>query len=344
MICQSRRAFLILAVTATGLLPRPLIGQQRDFMFHDVRPGVYLAVGTGRTVVGANAAIIVNEHEVLIVDSHITPAAARALLRELGEITSKPVRYVVNTHFHFDHAHGNQIYPHDVEIIGHEFTREVIAGGGSTSGRAWDRFVATLPAAVESLRREIESATDTGRRTELERRLAVQEAYLAAIPEVRPMPPTTTLATRMTLHRGDSEIRIFFFGRGHTGGDVVVHLPGDRVLITGDLLGGGLPWMGDGHLLEWAETLEHLKGLEFDIILPGHGAPFSDRSRIEHLQAYLRDFWNRAAALHAQGVSVESAAVRIDMRDHAANYPGIRSSGVDRDAVARVYELLSQRQ
>jgi cyclase len=339
---HSHRAFLILGVSAIGLLPRSLNGQQRDFEFHAVRPDLYLAVGTGRTVVGANAAIIVNEHEALLVDSHITPAAARALLRELGEFTSKPVRYVVNTHFHFDHTHGNQIYPHDVEIIGHEFTREMIAGGGSASGRGWDRFVTTLPSAVESLRREIENATDTGRRTELERRLAVQEAYLAAIHEVRPVPPTTTLATRMTLHRGDREIRLLFFGRGHTGGDIVVHLPRERVLITGDLLVDGLPWMGDGHLLEWAETLEHLKGLEFDVILPGHGAPFTNRSRIDHLQAYLRDLWNRAASLYAQGVSAEDAATRIDMRDHAPNYPGIRNAGVDQDAVARVYELLSQ--
>lgn len=343
MIRHVHSAFLFLTVTAAGLLPLPLSGQERDFVFHQVRPDVYLAVGTGRMVVGANAAIIVNEHEVLLVDSHITPAAARALLRELGELTSKPVRYVVNTHFHFDHAHGNQIYPHDVEIIGHEFTREVIAGGGSVSGRGWDRFVATLPTTVESLRRELAIATDAGRRAELERRLAVQEAYLSATREVRPMPPTATLATRMTLHRGDREIRLLFFGRGHTGGDVVVHLPQERVLITGDLLVAGLPYMGDGYLLEWAETLEHLKGLEFEVILPGHGSPFTDRSRIDHLQAYLRDLWTRAAALHAEGISPEDAAARIDMRDHAANYPTIQSPGVDRDAVARVYELLSQR-
>lgn len=337
-----RSVFLMLTVAAIGLLPRALGAQDRDFTFHQVRPDVYLAVGTGRMVVGANAAIIVNEHEVLLVDSHITPIAARALLGALGELTPKPVRYVVNTHFHFDHAHGNQIYPHDVEVIGHEFTREVIARGGSVSGRGWDRFVAPLPTQVDSLRREIAIATDAGRRVELGRRLARLEAYLSATSEIRPVPPSTTLATRMTLHREDREIRILFFGRGHTGGDVVVHLPKERVLITGDLLVAGIPYMGDGYLLEWAETLEELKGLDFDIILPGHGLPITDRARIDHLQAYLRDLWVRLAALHAQGVSAEDAAARIDMRDHAANYPGIRSAGVDRDAVARVYELLSQ--
>lgn len=343
MIRYVGTGFLLLTVCAAGLPAHALGAQGSDFVFHQVRPDVHLAVGTGRMVVGANAAIIVNEHEVLLVDSHITPVAAGALLRELSELTSRPVRYVVNTHFHYDHVHGNQIYPHDVEVIGHEFTREVIARGGSASGRAWDRFVAALPTEIDALRLEFEAATDAGRRAELERRLAVEEAYLSATREVRPVAPNTTLATRMTLHRGDREIQLLFFGRGHTGGDVVVHLPGERVLITGDLLLNGLPYMGDGYLLEWAETLEHLKTLEFDVILPGHGPPFTERLRIDHLQAYLRDLWTRAAALHAEGVSPEDAAARIDMRDHTANYPAIQNAGVDRDAVARVYELLSQR-
>lgn len=335
---------ILLLTVPSGGVPAQVPGVAGDaFQFHRIRPDVYLAVGTGRLVVGANAAIVINEHEVLLVDSHITPSAADALLRELRTITSKPVRYVVNTHFHFDHAHGNQTYPPDVQIIGHEFTREVIASGGSDSGRAWDRFVAGLPTRVEALRLELAEATDPGRRAELERRLAVQEAYLTATREVRPVAPTTTLATRMTLHRGEREIRLLFVGRGHTGGDVVVHLPRERVLITGDLLVDGLPYMGDGYLLEWAETLEHLKALEFDDILPGHGGPFGDRARIDHLQAYLRDLWTRATALHEEGMGPEEAAARIDMRDHSGNYPGIRDIGVDRDAVARVYELLEER-
>ncbi|HUF26590.1 MAG TPA: MBL fold metallo-hydrolase [Gemmatimonadaceae bacterium] len=335
-------AFAAAATAATAQLPTPAGSPADAFVFREVRPDIYHAIGTGRMAVGANAAIIINEGEVLVVDSHVSPAAATALLGQLARITAKPVRYVVNTHFHFDHVHGNQVYPRDVEIIGHEFTREVIARGGSVSGRGYDRFVGGLPAQIAALRREIAAATDTVRRAELERRLAVQEAYLTATNDVRPTAPTTTLATRMTLHRGEREIRLLFFGRGHTGGDVVVHLPRERLVITGDLLVAGLPYMGDGYLLEWAETLEHVKALDFDVILPGHGEPFSDRRRIDHLQAYLRDLWTRTAALHTAGVPADEAAERIDMRDHAANFPAIRQIGADRDAVARVYELLSR--
>ena len=89
------------------------------FEFEQVREDVYQARGTGTVAVGANAAIIINDDDVLVVDSHISPAAAASLIDELRFITDKPVRYGVNTHFHFDHAHGNQVYPADDQVIGH---------------------------------------------------------------------------------------------------------------------------------------------------------------------------------------------------------------------------------
>ena len=72
--------------------------------------------------------VVVNEEDVLLVDSHITPDAARELVKSVSTITDKPVRYVVNTHWHFDHAHGNQFFSKGVEIIGHEYTREKLLG------------------------------------------------------------------------------------------------------------------------------------------------------------------------------------------------------------------------
>jgi len=255
------------------------------------------------------------------------------------ELTGRPLRYVVNTHFHFDHAHGNSAYPDDVHVIGHEFTREMIENGGSM-GRSWENFVGGLPDQIAQLADQVMRTDIEEERIELEDRLAFLENYYASQEGLDPESPNTTLSERMTLFAGDREIRILFFGRGHTGGDVVVHLPAERVLITGDLLLPRLPFMGDGYPGEWAETLEHLKGLEFDWVLPGHGDPFQDRGIIDHLQAYLRDFEERATALHAQGLSYEEAAVQIDMSDHAANYPQIIGPGVPAIAMQRMFDLL----
>ena len=308
------------------------------FSFEEVVPGVYHARGTGSLSVGSHGAVIVNDDDVLVVDSHISPAAAQALLVDLKAITDKPVRYVVNTHYHFDHAHGNQIYPSDVHVIGHETTREMLLNGGSV-GRSYEMFVGPLPQQVAQAEARLADAPDD-QREELEARVAYLRNYLAGQEGLRPTGPNTTLSERMTLFRGDREIQLLFFGRGHTGGDVVVYLPEERIVATGDLLVPGLPYMGDGYLEEWIETLEHVKGLEFDWVLPGHGSPFEGTDRISFLQDYMRDLLARATALHGQGLTFEEAATRIDMTDHADHYPGVTEPGVPPITVQRIFELL----
>jgi cyclase len=323
------------------LLPN-LEYQRPAFKFTEVADGVYCAIGTENLPVWCNATIIVNESDVIIVDSQVIPAATVALLEELQEITQKPVRYLINTHFHFDHTFGNQIYPADVEIIGHEFTRDAIASGASMSGRAYDHIIGSVPSQISSLREQLDALSDPGERAELEQRLAYQENLWAGVRTVKPTAPNIAFRQQLTLYRGEREIRLLFFGRGHTGGDVVVHLPREGILITGDLIYESLPYMGDGYFPEWVETLEHLKSLEFNWFIPCHGSPFQDRRRIDYLQSYLRDFWERVQKLHKAGVSAAEATERIDMRDHAGHYPQIQSIGVHPDAVARAYELLDK--
>ena len=115
--------------------------------------GVYHAVGTGALAVIGNGAVIVNDDDVVIVDDHVSPAAAWVLLEEVKRLTPKPVRYVINTHFHFDHAHGNQIFGAGVDIIGHEFTREMLAGGKPLQMPLYKSYVDGMPAQIETLTR-----------------------------------------------------------------------------------------------------------------------------------------------------------------------------------------------
>ena len=339
------RLTVLLAFTLSAgasAVPAQPVGtlDQKAFTFHRIHDDVYHAVGTGAMVVGSNSVVIINEADVLLVDSHTSPVAAQLLLEELRTITSKPVRTVVNTHFHFDHLHGNQIYPPNVEIIAHEFTREAVVSGASTRGRAYDSFVRAVPDQIAAMEKQLASTDDGAKRDELIERLEITRAFRRATQAVRPLPPTATLSKRLTLYRGEREIRLLFFGRGHTGGDVVVYLPKERILATGDLLTAGLPYQGDGFIPEWVETLEHLKGLEFDVALSGHGKAIREKARIDHLQAYFQDLWTKVTDLHAKGVAEEEAAKTIDMRNHSQNYPGIEEVGVHPHAVARIYELL----
>lgn len=320
--------------------PPGAVWEGEAFTFHRIRDDIYHAIGTGNLTVGCNGAVIINENDVLLVDSHMTPAASWALLEELGAITDKPVRYVVNTHFHFDHAHGNQTFGDDVEIIGHKFTRDQLVSGASKRGRAWEGFVVNgLPANIATAEAALAEASGADA-DDAGKQLAILNHYQDATGAVVPTPPTMTLTQRMTLNRGGREIQLLFVGRGHTGGDVVVYLPNEKVVATGDLLVNGLPYMGDGYLNEWADSLEVLKALDFDTVLPGHGRAFEDRAKIDHLQAYVRDLWTRIVAKHEAGVSSEEAAQTIDMTDHASHYPNIESAGVNPHAVERVYALL----
>ena len=339
----TRLLTLTTAVAASAAHAQPVGDlEQKAFEFERIHDDVYHAVGAGAMVVGSNSVVIINEADVLLVDSHTSPVAAQILLEQLREITSKPVRTVVNTHFHFDHLHGNQIYPADVEIIAHEFTREAVVSGASTSGRAYDTFVRAVPDQVAALEEKIAASEDEADRKKLRGQLEITLEFRRATEAVRPMPPTATLAKRMTLYRGEREIRLLFFGRGHTGGDVVVYLPKERILATGDLLTAGLPYMGDSFIPEWVETLEHLKTLEFDVALSGHGKAIRDTAKVDHLQAFFQDLWAKATAKHADGVPAEEAAKTIDMRSHAEHYPTIEQVGVHRHAVDRIYELLDE--
>jgi glyoxylase-like metal-dependent hydrolase (beta-lactamase superfamily II) len=163
---------------------------------------------------------------------------------------------------------------------------------------------------------------------------------------VKPAPPTITLTETMTLYRGGREIRLLFLGRGHTGGDIVVYLPKERVVATGDLLVAALSYLGDAYVEEWGATLDRLRALDFDWVLPGHGDAFQGKDKIGQFQAYLTDFWQQARKLHDAGVSAEDAARRIDLRSHAANYPtaaALKEVGVLNHGVYRAYDQIDGR-
>ena len=312
----------------------------KAFRFNKVAEGVYHALGTGTLSVVGNAAVIVNDSDVIIVDDHVSPAAAWVLLEELKELTDKPVRAVINTHFHFDHAHGNQIFGREVDIIGHEFTREMLLGGKSIGMPLYKNYVAGLPRQIEDLKTRIAAESDPGRKATLQTQLQAAESNQASQAELKPTPPNLTLRTQMTLHRGDREIQIRFLGRAHTAGDVVVYLPKERIVITGDMLTTGLSNMSDAYVNEWVTTLDELKKLDFDTVLPGHGDAFTDKAKIDYFQAYLRDVWTEVGRLKQQGVPADDAAKRADLTKHKAHFPTIQGPGVPLIGVTRIYDVI----
>ena len=306
--------------------------------FEKVTDGIYYATASGTMTVGSNSPIIITDTEAIVIDSEITPAAARALVADLKAITDKPVKYVIDSHYHYDHAHGNQVFAPDAQVIGHENTRRRMLGN-VLEQYTYVNSVEPVPARVAALRERIGKEADPEQKALLERQVANALSYLEQVKETKVTPPNVTLDRKMTLFRGGREIQILFFGRGHTDTDVVVFLPKEKIVCTGDLMESVISYMGDAYVDEWPATLDRLMTLDFDTVMPGHGVVFKGKAHIEAFQRYLRDALKQARELKTAGVPADAAASRIDMRAFAADFPQIRAAGIDPAAVRRIYAL-----
>ena len=313
------------------------------YRFEELADGVHFAIGTGAMTVFSNSLVIINDDHIMLVDTSVTPAAARALVAQIeAELSDKPIRYVFNSHYHFDHAHGNQIFGGDVQIIGHDYVRQMHLSN-VLEQRTNRSFSAAVPAQIEQLEQQVATA-DGPERADLETDLRIARAHQTALREIVVAPPNITYSDTLTIDEGGREVQLHFMGRGHTGGDTIIFLPAEQIAFTGDFLLGApgaprLSYMGDAFIDEWPASLGRLKALDFDVIVPGHGEPFREREQIDLYQQYLRELWAQVADLRAQGVSAEDAAGRVDMSRYEAQY-GSGARNADPRAVLRIYELL----
>ena len=335
---------LVLAATVPMLFGQaasfPVI-QGKAYKFEKVAEGVYYATGGA----GSNNVVIVNDRDVLLVDDGTTAGAARALLADLKMITDKPVRTVVNTHFHYDHTDGNSVFAPDVEIIGHEYVRNAILHFDVLHREPFKTSVGVrLPEQIAGLQKQIAEEKDAQKKAALGKDLAAALEIREQAKEIKPTPPNVTYATQMTLYRGKREIQLLFLGRGHTGGDTFVYLPQERIVCTGDMEEGSrVAYMGDAFFDEWVTTLDALKKLDFTLVLPGHGRPFGDKSVITAFQSYLTDLTQQAAKMRQQGVAADDAAKRVDLTSHKKDFPDLQAPGADVRGMRRLYEWMDER-
>jgi cyclase len=344
MICGCAMLFALLISTRAGAQAARTSGpvvQGKVYSFEKIADGVYYSTSVTNT--GGNHAIIVGDRDVLLVDDGTTTRAARALLEDMKKITDKPVRWVVNTHFHYDHTDGNGVFGPEVEIIGHEYVRHAMADPEVTHRDPMKTALTNLPLQIETLKKQVGDEKDAARRDALQKQLATAQADWDDIRNLQPVPPNVTYSTRMTLHQGSREIQLLFLGRGHTQGDTVVYLPQEHIVCTGDLMESRIAYMGDAMFDEWITTLDALKEMKFDTVLPGHGVPFHEKSLITAFQSYIKDFMRKVADLRNQGMSAEEAAQKVDLTSHQSDFPAITGPGAEVRGVRRMYAYLDER-
>ena len=304
---RNRSVAVLFAIGLTAMAQTYPVTQGKTYKFEKIADGVYYATGGS----GSNNVVVVNDQDVLLVDDGTTPAAARAFLDDIKLITNKPVRYVVNTHFHYDHTDGNSVFGPEVQIIAHEYVRTAILTFDVLHREPFQTSQAKMPEDVRAT--------------------------------IKPTAPNVTYSSKLTLHPGSREIQLLFLGRGHTGGDTVVFLPREKIVCTGDLMESRLAYMGDAFFDEWVSTLGALKNLNFALVLPGHGSPFSDKGLITAFQSYLTDITRKVADLRAQGATAEDAASRVDLTSHRKDFPQITGPGADLRGVRRIYAWMDEK-
>ena len=234
-----------------------------------------------------NSTVIIGEREVLVVDSCYLPSSAREDIADIKKWTNKPVRYLVNTHWHFDHTMGNGTYAEafpGLSIIAHAETARQSSGYNP----GWfERF----PKRGDRLRQILDTGKDgngkvltDGERKEYAEAIAgiapVQEEFKSVVDRF----PNLTFDSEMRIDLGSREVRIMHLGRGNTAGDAIIFLPKEKIVITGDLVVHPVPYMFGGYPAAFATTLRRLDQLSFETMVPGHGEVL----RTEKSRAYLR--------------------------------------------------------
>jgi glyoxylase-like metal-dependent hydrolase (beta-lactamase superfamily II) len=283
------------------------------FEVRKVADGVHVAVAAPAYKVNSNTAIVETDDGVLIVDSHSKPSAARVIVERVRGLTAKPVRYVVNTHFHWDHWQGNEVYPAaygHVEVITNDITREAMV---RRSLKRIQDHVRTVPAEIAQLQAQLGAATDPARRVELQSNLRQAEAYLAELRGLHPALPTMAFERTMRLISRDREIHLLHLGRAHTEGDVFVYLPKEKVVVTGDAVIGWTPFMGDGYPEDWVETLRRLERLDFDRMIMGHGQP-AGKEWLRLFRGYVEDLVEAVRREAAAGATLDEVKQRVPDR------------------------------
>lgn len=252
-------------VTATGISAQPA---QLPFVVKQVGPGVYAAIDGPAHKAGSNSGFVIGDDGVLVVDAFFNPDAARALVTEIHRLTPKPIRYLVNTHYHLDHTAGDQVLRDaGAIIIAHRNERE------------WVRT---------------ENVHLLGDRVTPQMR-----AEIAALPL-----PDVTTDKDLAVWLGSRKVVVRTV-LGHTGGDLTVYVPDAKVLFTGDLLWRRIPPnLIDGSVREWTATdrdFEHMPDAAHVTFVPGHG-DVADLKDVEDFRAYLLDLRRIVAEGRAKGL------------------------------------------
>lgn len=300
------------------------VSEQKLFDIQKVANGVYFAHARPQAVLNCNAAIFVRSKDVVVVDAHSKPSAAASLVRQIKrEVTAKPVRYVVNTHFHWDHMQGDPAYRatgEKVDFIASATTKQLM--GDLAAGRL-QAMLEEIPRQIDTLRDRAERSTSTAEKTFCADQIAQLQAYQAEMKGYTLELPTITFDKSYLLQDPALDLHIDFHGHSHTAGDVFVFCPQERAIATGDAIMGFIPNIADGYPRMWPGTIDTVSKLDFHYVLGGHGTVQNTRIPMTSLRNYIEELTLKVDQGKQAGLTLAEMQQRITV----ASLKSLQSNG-----------------
>jgi len=323
-----------------------------------ISEGVYAFMRTeppGLTFI-SNTVFIINEEDVVVIDTGIGPSVAAAAIEALKKLTTHPVKYVVNTHWHDDHMMGNQAWREafpGAEFIAHENAEGELLSTGAANRK---QLIEQGPAFARQIREAMgRNENLAGKPISNEERLSYSsdlvwaDRYFAEAPNFTVVRPTQSFDKHLRLVRGTRVIDLRYLGRGHTAADIVVHLPKENILITGDLVVWPIPLFGTTSFpVDYVATLESMLALKAAVLVPGHGPVMRDDSFVRSMVELLKSIDSQTRAAFARGESLELARKSVRLEEFRTKFAGdsalrgfLFDSYVTGPGVARAYQQIS---
>jgi cyclase len=264
----------------------------------------------------SNSGVIVMDQAVLVLDTHFTPEAGQRLQAEIRSITTKPVRYIVNSHAHADHTHGNQSIPGAQIISSSNARRDVI----QVDLPSMNRTIGITQSQLEKLRRELGQQNSETQAQRVREQIKSREDYLAVMSRLKITAPFVTLDDTLLIQDRKRDVQLLFLGPGHTDGDIVLFVPSAKVAFLGDLFfNRAIPNVQDADIFQWMRTLEQALKLDADIFVPGHG-PVGSRKDVERFLNYFQKLKSLVEPFVSRGETGDQAIRDIEIPREFAEY------------------------
>jgi glyoxylase-like metal-dependent hydrolase (beta-lactamase superfamily II) len=319
------------AVTGAAL-PSAAWAQPDPYSLAKVADSIYAVVRKTPTsgASDANVLIVIRTRDVVVVDANIFPSSTRQVIAEIRKLTSLPVRYVVNTHWHDDHLLGNneyrKAYP-GVAFISHPFAREAAAS------HVTDALARNVREVYPADSRRVRDQLASGKRRNgdplsgadsaaLRVRVQLLDFFVRDLQGTPVIPADITVSDSLTLHDPARDVVIKWIGLGNTEGDLIVFLPRERIVASGDLVVHPIPFGYGSIVPEWSATLRTLKQTGATTLVPGHGPILRDWTYVDRLIAVIESVGEQVARAVAGGADLEGTRKLVDLSAFRDSFAG----------------------